>query len=190
MTEQTYSLPKLAFRDSPNQSARMIAKPFLIVVHRPVGAYGPSIEWLCNPRSQASAHIVTEGRDRNPDIATQLVPWDRKAWACVSFNSASYNLEIDDDAWEDTARDVGAFHVAARIAAFLCKKTGIPPHTSRRPTHDPGVISHFKLGAAGGGHTDPTTSDTEWQRFMRAVRREFDRGHFRDHWGKGTLVRI
>jgi hypothetical protein len=184
-------LPKLPYLPSPNQSLRLAGvRPYLVVIHRPVGAYVGSRDWLRNPRSQASAHVIHEGRDKHADVATQLVPWDRKAWACMSFNSVSYNLEIDDDAWTDRERDVGAFHVAARITAFLCRRTGIPPHTSKRPLHDPGVVSHYMLGQAGGGHTDPTTNPTEWRKFMKAVQHEYERGHFRDHWGRGKLVRV
>jgi N-acetyl-anhydromuramyl-L-alanine amidase AmpD len=80
--------------------------PYLIVVHRPVGSYSASVNWLCNPAAQASAHIVTDS-DRG---ATQLVPWDRKAWACVSFNSASYNVEVDDHAWDGSIPDGRSDH--------------------------------------------------------------------------------
>src|SRR5215208_7378013 len=91
----------LTWKPSPNQSTRMHGiKPYLIICHRPVGKYGPSIDWLRNPKSQVSSHIITEGKGTGVDQATQLVAWDRKAWAAASFNSAGYQLEIDDDAWD------------------------------------------------------------------------------------------
>lgn len=179
----------LPFKESPNQSARLHGlKPYLIVVHRPVGEYGPSINWLRNPKAQASAHIITEGNKTGVDAATQLVPWDRKAWACASFNSASYNLEVDDDAWDGD--DLSAAFSAARICAFLCKRTGIPPGWSRSPLSQPGIVRHYDLGAAGGGHSDPTTDTTYWRWFLRQVVREYERGHFRKEWGRGRLQHI
>src|SRR4051794_19437717 len=112
-------LPPLKQHPSPNQSARTdVSAPWLIVVHRPVGGYEGTLEWLSNPASRASAHVVTEGASR----ATQLVSWHRKAWSCAAFNSASYNVEVDDDAWDGT--DPDALATAARIVAFLCKRTG------------------------------------------------------------------
>ena len=184
-------LPKLAWRPTPNQSFRNLnagQHPYLIVIHRPVGSYHGSVEWLCNPRAQASAHILTEGNGTGVDVATQLVAWDRKAWHAMAFNSISYGIEVDDDAWDGD--DTGAFQTAARIAAFLCHKTGIPPEHSKDPLHKPGIVRHYDLGRAGGGHTDPTTSPLIWARFLRRVGEELNRGGFRKTWGKGTLARI
>src|SRR5262245_22638017 len=77
------ALPKLAWQESPNQSTRSQGiVPYLIVAHRPVGSYHGSADWLCNPKAQASAHVLTEGNGTGVDEATQLVAWDKKAWAC------------------------------------------------------------------------------------------------------------
>jgi len=139
-----------------------------------------------------SAHILTDSNR----VAAQLVPWDEKAWTCASFNSASYNIEVDDAAWRIVhttpleVSDEAGFAAAARIVAFLCKRTGIPPVWSRDPLNQPGVIRHFDLGAAGGGHNDPTTSLTLWRRFVATVKAEHDRGGFRPVYGVGELRRI
>jgi len=191
LTKDNVALPPLGWLESPNQSDRRLAKgiaPFLIVIHRPVGPYHASMAWLDNPKAQASAHIVTEGNFTKVDEATQLVPWHRKAWACMSFNSISYNLEIDDDAW--FGRDPGALLVAHRIAAWLCWKTGIPAKRSLQPLHNPGIISHFLLGQAGGGHTDPSEDPAVLARFIKGTQYQLHRGHFRKAWGRGTLRRI
>jgi hypothetical protein len=183
-------LPKLAWRESPNQSARNLHKgvvPYLIVVHRPVGSYHGSASWLCNPRAQASAHVLTEGNGTGVDEATQLVPWDRKAWHAQAFNSISYGIEVDDNAWD--GRDKNAFRTAARIVAFICHKTGIPEVQSRRPLFDPVIVRHFDLGKAGGGHTDPTLDPLVWGGFLRQVRYELDRAGFRKTWGRGRLAK-
>lgn len=185
------TLPPLAWRESPNQSARNLQAghaPFLIVAHRPVGSYHGSISWLCNPKAQASAHVLTEGNGTGVDVATQLVPWDRKAWHAMAFNSISYGIEIDDDAWDGD--DHGAFLTAARIFAFLSHKTGIPLEQSKNPLNRPGVVRHFDLGRAGGGHTDPTTDPVIWRGFLRECNRQLQIGGFRRIWGRGRLQRI
>lgn len=180
-------LPPLAFHASPNVSARRSIVPYLIVVHRPVGSFVSATRTFLSSRSQVSAHVLTE-----PGGATQFVPWDRKAWACVSFNSVSYNIEVADVAWLEPGSPAGmrAFREAARIVAFLCTRTGIPPKWSTVPTHMPGVCRHYDLGIAGGGHTDPTTNLTLWRSFMKQVKFEHDRGGFRERWGRGELARI
>ena len=181
----TVILPPLRQHASPNVSDRQHGiVPYLVVLHRPVGSYAGAERTLTDRAAQVSAHILT---DSNRE-AVQLVPWDRKAWTCASFNSVSYNLEIDDDAWN--GNDPAAFATAARIAAFLCKRTGIPPSWSSDPSRVPGLVRHYDLGRLGGGHTDPTTDTRLWQTFVRAVRAEYDRGGFRPNWGVGVLHRI
>ncbi len=182
-------LPKLEWRESPNHSERSPGiVPYLIVAHRPVGKYHGSADWLCNRRAQASAHVLTEGNGTGVDEATQLVRWDKKAWACASFNSASYNIEVDDNAWDGT--DPDALRVAARIFAFICFKTGIPPVQSKHPLHDPGIVRHIELGRAGGGHTDPTEDVALWRSFIKMVDKELRHAGFRKTWGRGSFKRI
>jgi hypothetical protein len=158
--------------------------PYLVVVHRPVGSYAGSIAYLCSDAAQASAHVITDSSRE----ATQLVHWDRKAWACKAFNSASYNVEVDDNAWDGS--DPDALATAARIVGFLCRRTGIPPKWSSNPLTKPGVIRHYDLGIAGGGHSDPTTDLTVWSRFIERVKFEHDRGGFLPSWGLGELHRL
>lgn len=175
-------LPPLVQRPSPNQSTRRGVVPYLVVVHRPVGSYAGAVATCLDPARQVSYHVLTDS-DRE---ATQLVPWDRKAWSCVAFNSASYNVSIDDDAW--TGADDAALATAARIVAFLCKRTGIPPTWTLAPSHTAGVTRHADLGRAGGGHSDPTTDTDLWRDFMVTVRAEWSRAGFRPTWGTGELL--
>jgi hypothetical protein len=112
--------------------------------------------------------------------ATQLVPWGKKAWACVEFNSRSDNLEISDDAWNGGDRE--AWRVAARIVAFRLRERGLRPRWARGGC-GAGFCRHYDLGAAGGGHTDPTTSTVQWLRFVARVKFEYARGGFRNSWG-------
>jgi hypothetical protein len=181
----TVTLPPLTQHPSPNQSQRLSTQaPYLIVVHRPVGSYAGATATFLNPASQVSAHVLTHGTDE----AAQFVAWNKKAWACEAFNSTSYNIEVDDDAWN--GRNVAAMNTAARIVAFLCKRTGIPPAWTTQPHSAPGVTRHYDLGLAGGGHTDPTTDAQLWRRFIAKVQAEYDLGGFRPTWGIGTLARI
>jgi hypothetical protein len=180
----------LTWKESPNQSARR-GPVSLVVVHRwgvrPVPdatrVYKGVVAHLCNPKTQASAHIVYAGGEEG--VATQLVPWGKKAWACAHYNSVSDNLECADDIW--AGLDECGFKVAARIVAFRCHARGIPAvwiRGNRLIAGKPGVTRHYDLGAIGGGHTDPTTDDSLWKDFMRLVYLEVKRGNFRPVWGR------
>lgn len=173
------TLPELKQHPSPNFSSRRGASVHLVVCHRPVGSYEGSIQWLSNPQAQASAHVITKPGGLE---ATQLVGWDDKAWACVSFNAVSDNIEFSDEMW--VGGDPAGLAVAARIVGFRCHKRGIPPTWTRDPVNTPGVCRHYDLGTAGGGHDDPTTDLATWQTFMGMVKHEFDRGGYRLHWGR------
>ncbi len=170
-------LPPLKERPTPNRSSRHGGRVSLIVVHDTEGGYEGSIEWLCNPAAQASAHIVLR---EDGGEATQLVPWDEKAWSCVAFNSVSENLELAGFA----ARWYGLreLQVAARIVAFRLRKRGLPARwaTGGRGL---GFCRHADLGVAGGGHHDPTTSIAKWLLFVAMVKHEYARGGFRRVWG-------
>ncbi len=185
-------LPILAWRESPNQSARNQQRgqvPYLIVWHRPVGNYHGSIDWLCNPKSQASAHVVTEGNGTGVDVATQLVRWDRKAWACESFNRVSYNIEGDDDAWDGD--DPSALESIARVTGFLCLRSGIPCVLTRDPLRLPGIVTHAMLGKAGGDHHDPTGDDlTVIRKAIRLTQKQIDLGGYRRTYGRGRIARL
>lgn len=175
------SLPPIKWRRSPNFSERTAGPVDLVVVHRPVGSYLGSIEALCDPAHQASTQgILGRPKPGAPLEFTQLVGWSKKAWACMAFNSRSDNLEIADAAWDGT--DPEAWRVAARIVAFRLKKRGLKPRWARGGNGS-GFCRHYDLGAAGGGHTDPTTSTVQWLRFVARVKWEFLRGGFVDSWG-------
>lgn len=171
-------LPPLTQHPSPNRSSRHGERVHLIVCHRPVGSYAGSIQTLCDPASEASAHIITKTGGLE---ATQLVPWGEKAWACKAFNAFSDNLELSDEMW--TGDDPHGLAVAARIVAYRCHARKLPAVWTRDPLNTPGICRHFDLGIAGGGHTDPTTSTPIWLNFMGMVRDQLTRGGFRPTWG-------
>ena len=55
---QGVNLPPLIFKTSPNKSSRHGTAVHLVVVHDTEGGYQGAISWLCNPKAQASAHVV------------------------------------------------------------------------------------------------------------------------------------
>jgi hypothetical protein len=200
-------LPPLEWQESPNQSARNVRVPHLIVMHRwgnkpaSTGAdarsrYKGNIRFMCDHSKEVSAHIVYGGSLLNE--ACQLVAWDEKAWTEVAFNSVSYSIECCDAIWVPDPHRAGkvmdepGLAQAARVAGFLCTKTGIPPVWSKDPLNTAGVVRHLDLGKAGNpnGHACPTTDPTLWRRFIRMVAAEVARGNYRKTWGRGRLNRL
>lgn len=173
-------LPPLSWRASPNHSDRFPGSAVtMIVCHDTEGSYAGSVDWLCNPKAQASAHVVLDEFGRE---ATQLVAWNSKAWACVAFNSVSDNIEmahVSGQPWRwEQLRAMG------RIVAYRLKRRGLPCRYIGTRTHLRGYTRHKDLGFAGGGHTDPSMNAMEW-RFLRAcIWYEYHRGHFRPSWGR------
>jgi N-acetyl-anhydromuramyl-L-alanine amidase AmpD len=64
-------------KNSPNKyNGRNGWKPDIIVCHITEGSYNGAVSWLCNPKSQASAHFVVAKDGR----VTQLVDLKNGAW--------------------------------------------------------------------------------------------------------------
>jgi N-acetyl-anhydromuramyl-L-alanine amidase AmpD len=169
------TLPKLVQKSSPNFSARSTTID-LVVLHDTEGGYAGAVSWLCNPKAQASAHVVL--REDGLE-ATQLVPYAQKAWACEAYNSQSLNLEMAGFA----AKGYPAFQlrVAARIVAFWCRLYKIPARYSQG--NRSGVTFHQDLGVIGGGHHDPGFSLAKKLWFVALVKLELRRGGFLARWG-------
>ena len=172
-------LPHMAYRWSPNQGTRFMPVR-LVVVHRPVGSYRSAIKSMCDPKHEASAHLIVREDGRE---ATQLVPWNRKAWACKFYNSMSDNIETPDWVWAGpmTKEKEKVLRVCARVVAFRLHKRKLPAKWAGKSGK--GFIRHYDLGGAGGGHTDPTTNPHRWLQFVEMVRQEAERGGFRRTWG-------
>lgn len=170
----TVVLPPLVQRRSPNQSAR--TQPIThLVWHGTAGHYAPSVEWLCNPQAQASAHLVIR---EDGGEATQLVHLAEKAWHAVAWNGFSVGVEHASPGTGFTGLDQE--QVSARVFAWLCWKLGVPPlHGLHRPR---GIVRHRDLGIAGGGHVDGPTDATWFGVFLPAVQHELARGGFRKVW--------
>ena len=138
-------------------------------------SYKGSVNWLCQPAAQASAHLVL--REDGLE-ATQLVTLERKAWHAEAWNSFSVGVE-------HASLGAGfATHeqllVSARVFAWLCHDLSVPPVFGlHRPR---GLVRHRDLGVAGGGHSDGPSDQTWFSVFLPQVQKELVRGGFRKTW--------
>jgi N-acetyl-anhydromuramyl-L-alanine amidase AmpD len=175
-----YILPPLTQRPTPNQSSRQGAGIIGVVMHVTQGSYGGAVSWLCNPQSQASAHIVLR-EDGNE--ATQLVHWGEKAWHAVAANPHFIGIEM---AGFYNHESDAQLHSAARIVGYLCHHFGIPAvwNVKHGGAFTPGITRHADLGLAGGGHfLCPMTDEARWQFFIALCQHEYTRGGYLPHWG-------
>lgn len=173
-------LPPLRQQPSPNHSDRYTPVD-LVVIHSTISpptaaGYRGSCDWLCNPQAQVSAHVVLAG---DGSEASQLVPWDKKAWACCDFNSRSDNLEL-----VGPPHSLRQLNVAARIVAFRLHKRGLPARWAKGGI-GAGYTRHIDLGAAGGNHHDPILTPARWLYLRLRIRYELRRGGFAKEWGTG-----
>ena len=168
-------LPPLVQKRTPNQSSRNGARITHLVWHATAGPYRPSVDWLCDPRADASAHLVLDEHGAN---ATQLVHLGMKAWHAVAANGYSVGVEHASlGAGFASSQQVAE---SARVFAWLCWHLGIPPVFGlHRPS---GLVRHRDLGLAGGGHADGPSDQVWFHEYIPAVRAELVRGGFRKTW--------
>ncbi len=125
--------PTNHIRLSPNYTAGMPSGGWQgITVHDEEGYDGPSIDWLCNPQAQASAHFVI----RKDGYITQLVYETNRAWHAQSSGMLYLGIEHEGFAsrpfWttpKDAAElraDDAMLQASARLSAYLCTKYSIP----------------------------------------------------------------
>jgi N-acetyl-anhydromuramyl-L-alanine amidase AmpD len=170
-------LPPIRWRRSPNFSSRHGAAITHLVWHSTAGPYRGSVNWLCDPDADASAHLVV--REDGGEV-TQLVRLDDKAWhAYPTWNARSVGVEHASRSrgFASRAQELES----ARIFAWLCHELKIPPVDGlHRPR---GIVTHRELGAGGGNHSDGPSS-TVWGEFLELVHCELARGGFRKVWAK------
>lgn len=181
------TLPTLPMRPSPNRSSRNGRRPRLVFVHVwGGGTFAGVEEWLTDPKSQASSHVVYAG-ELGPDAghAVQLVPFELKAWTECELNPVGLSVESADAIWH--GQDAAGFARLARIVAALCHF-----HLDAcRPVTAAGILAgshgftrHADAGALGCGHLVCPTADLElWQQFSDRVLAEYRHGGFRRSWG-------
>lgn len=170
-------LAPLVQKRSPNQSSRHGARIDLIVWHETAGEYRGAVSWLCDPRSDASAHLVV--REDGGEV-TQLVKLANKAWHAQDFNARSVGVEHANVTAKGYATDA-ELRESARIFAWLCWHLGIPARWAPKGVGR-GVVRHSELGWAGGGHTSCGPWDPGWHRFLALLAEETHRGGFRKTW--------
>lgn len=171
------ALPPLVQDPSPNHSGRNGAAITHLVWHATAGAYEPSIAWLCNRASQASAHLVI---DEHGDECTQLVPLHLKAWHAVAWNG--FTVGIEHASLGRGFASSEQLRRSARSLAWICHLYGVPPVFGlHRPR---GLVRHRDLGAAGGGHMDGPTDQVWFHEYLPLVQDEVVRGGFRKTWAR------
>lgn len=177
------NLPPLKWVPSPNFSARRTPVD-LVVLHDCQGSYGGSINWFANPQSQVSAHIVLKD---DGSEATQMVSFDSKAWHAVAFNSRSIGIEMA--GFAERGFPDAEWQRAATIVAYLLHAFHIPCQWAHQGV-GPGFTSHFDLGKAGGGHSDPTTDAKVWAAFVKRVETAYAVPAAAVQWGRGLPTHL
>ena len=147
---------------SPNCSAWTFGEDAVthIVVHTPEASYGAAIRYLKGEGSQASYHLLVR---EDGCEATQLVPFDRKAWHALSWNSISEGVSLAGRAGSTTRTGEKAL---AGVVAWRCLARGIPPVWDSS-TAGSGVCRHGDLQA---DRSDPMTR-LKFVLFMLRVKR-------------------
>ena len=172
----TSLLPALFWRPSPNFSTRGGARVDLIVLHDSEGGYEGSVSWFEMSRSKVSAHYVV--REDGGEV-TQMVDLADNAWHACAFNRRSVGIEMG--GFASRGFEPPLLATTGRIFAYLCHHLQIPVRHARGGV-GPGIASHSDLGAAGGGHHDPSDDPIFMERFVRVVDDEHRKGHFPDVW--------
>jgi N-acetyl-anhydromuramyl-L-alanine amidase AmpD len=173
----TEFLPTLLWRPSPNFSSRRGMRVDLIILHDCEGGYEGSIRWFEVSRSNVSAHYVV--REDGGEV-TQMVDLADDAWHACTFNRRSVGVEMS--GFASRGFDAPLLATAARVFAYLCIHLQIPVRHARAGV-GPGIASHNDLGAAGGGHHDPSDDPAFMEKFVSMVDCEHRKGHFPDVWG-------
>jgi N-acetyl-anhydromuramyl-L-alanine amidase AmpD len=168
-------LPPLLWKPSPNFSARN-ARVDLLVLHDCEGGYAPSVDWFLKKESVVSAHYVV--REDGLEV-TQMVELANKAWHCCDFNSRSVGVEMA--GYSKNLYSPGLMQTTARMFAYLAHHLQIPIRHARGGV-GPGIESHFGLGAAGGGHSDPSKDPAFMDKFVVHVQLETNKGDFPALW--------
>ncbi len=152
-----------------------------VTIHTEEGWHDPSVSWLRNPVSQASAHFCV----RRDGRIVQLV-WERdRAWHAKSSGMYHFGIEHEGGSglgsvpilWKttpdaDRLRDDDKMLIeSARLTAYLCTKHGIPVQHDfglpvRRDTESH-IAGHDQM--FGNDHQDPGPK-FPWKAYMNKVR--------------------
>jgi len=172
------TLPRLLWKPSPNFGGRHGTQPNLVVSHDTEGSYESAITTFLDSRNgnRVSAHYVIR---EDGQECTQMVELADAAWACCQFNGRSINIEMA--GWARKGYGSAEWFAMASVVAYLLHHFQIPAKWARGGV-GPGFCSHYDLGRAGGGHSDPTTDPDVWKAFCAMVQDEYDKGDFPASW--------
>lgn len=168
-------LPPLVQRKTPNQSSRNGTRVTHIVWHATAGPYLPSVLWLCNPASQASAHLVL--REDGAEC-TQLVKLAMKAWHAEAWNP--FSVGVEHASLDASFASQEQLQRSARIMGWLCHHLGVPPVYGLHRAS--GIVRHRDLGVAGGGHGDGPSDQVWFHEYLPLVQHEYSVGGYRKTW--------
>jgi len=159
----------IVWTPSPNFSVRS-AKVSLIVIHDCEGGFDSATRTFLdkNSKNPVSAHFVIS---EDGKTVRQMVALAEKAWHAMAFNSRSVGIEMA--GFEAKGFSDAEWSTEAALTAYLCHELGVPPVWSKAGL-TPGVTRHLDLGAAGGGHTDPTRDPAKWEAFLLSVKKHYD----------------
>lgn len=152
-----------------------------VTIHTEEGWHDPSVSWLRNPASQASAHFCI----RRDGRIVQLV-WERdRAWHAKTSGMYHFGIEHEGGSglgtvpilWKttpdaDRLRDDDKMLIeSARLTAYLCTKHGLPVQHDfglpvRRDTESH-IAGHDQM--LGNDHQDPGPK-FPWKAYMNKVR--------------------
>jgi hypothetical protein len=147
-------------RLSPNRYHPRGAQPSLIVIHStesPNRKGTSDLEAIgalfASPAREAAAQVCTDGEGQS----ARYVRDEDAAYACVSYNRVSLNIEqigyASQEQWPEAQ-----IKETARWVAVWSVRHGIPIRKGRTASGRvlrSGVVTHRSLGSAGGGHWDP-----------------------------------
>lgn len=171
-------LAPLDWRLSPNHSSRHGAVVTHLVWHATIGRYLGALETLCDPASEASAHLCMR---EDGDETTQLVKLSEKAWHAYPYwNARSIGVEHASLVRGFASHE--QLEQSARLFGWLCKHEGIPAvHGVDRPR---GIVRHRDLGVTGGNHFDGPSDHVWFDIFLPLVRENIAAGGYRKAYAR------
>jgi hypothetical protein len=172
-------LAPLVWKRSPNFSSRHGVYVDLVVYHETAGHYPSDVAWLCNPKSQASAHLVV--REDGGQV-TQLVRLDDKAWTQAFYNPRAIGVEHSNITAKGYSTEQ-QLRESARIFGWLLELYELPTRFARGGVGR-GVCRHLDLGVAGGGHTQCGMGDRDLARWLQMIHDERARGGYKRDWAR------
>ena len=170
-------LPPLKWVASPNfYPGRGGYRCDKIIVHDTEGSYQSAVSWFAQARSRVSAHFVVK---EDGSEATQMVDICDTAWHVCQFNRSTIGVEMAGFA----AKGFGSqeWLVMASVVAFHLHHLQLPNRWAKGGV-GPGFCRHYDLGAAGGGHSDPTTDEKRWAQFCDTITAAYEHGNFPALW--------